>query len=120
MGSAAAAVERTQEQKLNLLAEVAVRVGLGLKEGQELVMTASLDAVDLARRITEQAYRAGASLVTTLYADDEATLMRYHFARDAAFDKAAAWLYDGMGAAFRSGAGGLGITGGKTGRVSNE
>ena len=61
MGSAVAAVERTHEQKLDLLAEVAVRVGLGLKEGQELVMTASLDAVPLARRITEQAYRAGAS-----------------------------------------------------------
>ena len=96
MGSAVAAVERTHEQKLDLLAEVAVKVGLGLKEGQELVMTASLDAVALARRITEQAYRAGASLVTTLYTDDEATLMRYHYAPDAAFDKAAKWLYDGM------------------------
>ena len=32
------------EQKLDLLAEVAVQVGLGLKAGQELVMTASLDS----------------------------------------------------------------------------
>ena len=120
MGSATAAVERAQEQKLNLLAEVAVRVGLGLKEGQELVMTASLDTVDLARRITEQAYRAGASLVTTLYSDDEATLMRYHYAPDAAFDKAAGWLYDGMGAAFRSGAARLAITGGNPALLSNE
>ena len=45
MGSAVAAVEQTHEQKLDLLAEVAVKVGLGLKAGQELVMTASLDAV---------------------------------------------------------------------------
>jgi len=120
MGSAAAAIERTHEEKLNLLAEVAVRVGLGLKEGQELVMTASLDAVDLARRITEQAYRAGASLVTTLYVDDEATLTRYHFAPDAAFDKAAGWLYDGMRAAFRSGAARLAITGGDPALLSNE
>jgi aminopeptidase len=120
MGSAVAGVARTHEQKLNLLAEVAVRVGLGLKEGQELVMTASLDAVDLARRITEQAYRAGASLVTTLYVDDEAMLSRYHYAPDAAFDKAAAWLYDGMGAAFRSGAARLAITGGNPALLSNE
>jgi aminopeptidase len=120
MGSAVAAVERTHEQKMDLLAEVAVRVGLGLKEGQELVMTASLDAGGLARRITEQAYRAGASLVTTLYSDDEATLMRYHYAPDAAFDKAAAWLYDGMGAAFRSGAARLAITGGNPALLSNE
>jgi aminopeptidase len=120
MGSAVASVERTQEQKLDLLAEVAVRVGLGLKEGQELVMTASLDAVGLARRITEQAYRAGAALVTTLYSDDEAALMRYHYAPDAAFDKAAGWLYDGMGAAFRSGAARLAITGGNPALLSNE
>src|SRR3974390_1276275 len=120
MGLAVATMERTHEQKLDLLSEVAVRVGLGLKEGQELVMTASLDAVPLARRITEKAYRAGASLVTTLYSDDETTLMRYHYAPDAAFDKAAAWLYDGMGAAFRSGAARLAIAGGNPALLSNE
>src|SRR5579863_2867264 len=112
--------QRTHEEKLSLLAEVAVRVGLGLRTGQELVMTASLDALPLARRITEQAYRAGASLVTTLYADDEATLMRYHFAADLSFDKAAGWLYDGMGAAFKSGAARLAIAGGNPALLSNE
>ena len=47
-------------------------------------MTASTDALPLARRITEQAYRAGAPLVTTLFSDDEATLLRYRFAPDRA------------------------------------
>jgi len=112
--------QRTHEQKLELLAEVAIKVGLGLAEGQELVMTASLDALPLARKITEQAYRAGASLVTTLYSDDEATLMRYHHAPDSAFDKAAKWLYDGMGAAFKSGAARLAIAGGNPALLSNE
>jgi len=120
MTTAVTAAERTHEQKLDKLAEVAVHVGLGLKAGQELVMTASLDSVGLARRITEHAYRAGASLVTTLYADDEATLMRYHFAPDAAFDKAAGWLYDGMGTAFKSGAARLAIAGTNPSLLSNE
>ena len=114
------ALERTHEQKLDLLAEVAVKVGLGLQSGQELVMTASLDALPLARRITEQAYRAGASLVTTLYADDEAALMRYRYAPDASFDHAAKWLYDGMGSAFKSGAARLAIAGGNPALLSNE
>ena len=118
--TAEVAVERTYEQKLALLAEVAVKVGLGLKPGQELVMTASLDSLALARRITEQAYRAGASLVTTLYADDEAALMRYHFAPDASFDHAAKWLYDGMGAAFKSGAARLAVAGSNPALLSNE
>ena len=48
------------EKNLDRLAEVAVRVGLGLAPGQELVMTRTLDAVPLARRITEHAYKAGA------------------------------------------------------------
>ena len=116
----------TQEQKLahalklDKLAEVAVKVGLGLRAGQELVMPASLDALPLARRITEQAYRAGASLVTTLYSDDEATLMRYHFAPTESFDHAAKWLYDGMGAAFKSGAARLAIAGGNPALLANE
>jgi aminopeptidase len=111
---------RTHEQKLDLLAEVAVQVGLGLRAGQELLMTASLDAIPLVRRITEQAYRAGASLVTTLYTDDQTALMRYHFAPDDSFDHAAKWLYDGMGAAFKSGAARLAITGGNPSPLSNE
>jgi aminopeptidase len=117
-----AAIERTNDfyQKLDKLAEVAVRVGLGLKAGQELVMTASLDSVALARRITEHAYRAGASLVTTLYADDEVTLARYRFAPDASFDKAAGWLYDGMGTAFKSGSARLAIAGANPSLLSNE
>jgi aminopeptidase len=118
--STATALPRTHEDKLNQLAEVAVRVGLGLQTGQELLMTASLDALPLARRITEQAYRAGASLVTTLYTDDEAALMRYHFAPDASFDRAATWLYDGMGAAFKSGTARLAIAGGNPALLSNE
>jgi aminopeptidase len=118
--TATVAIERTHAEKLDQLAEVAVRVGLGLKAGQELLMTASLDAVGLARRITEHAYRAGASLVTTLYTDDEASLMRYRSAPDASFDHAAKWLYDGMGAAFKSGAARLAITGANPSLLSNE
>jgi aminopeptidase len=114
------AQELTFEQKLDQLARVAIEVGLGLKAGQELVMTASIEAVPLARRITEHAYRAGASLVTTLYADDEATLMRFRHAPDQAFDHAPAWLYDGMGAAFRSGAARLAITGADPRLLSSE
>ena len=114
------AQDLTFEQKLDQLARVAIEVGLGLKSGQELLMTASLDAVPLARRITEQAYRAGASLVTTLYTDDETTLMHFRHAPDASFDRAAAWLYDGMGAAFKSGAARLAITGANPLLLSNE
>jgi aminopeptidase len=97
--------------KLDRLGEVAVRIGLGLREGQELVMTAPIDAMPLAQRITEHAYRAGASLVTTLYGDDVATLARFRFGHEAGFDTAAGWLYEGMAKAFAGGAARLAIAG---------
>ncbi len=50
--------------KLDRLAEVAVKVGLRLREGQDLLLTAPVVAMPLVRRIAEHAYKAGAGLVT--------------------------------------------------------
>ncbi|MBS9476511.1 aminopeptidase [Ancylobacter radicis] len=101
----------SHEERLDRLGEVAVHVGLGLRPGQELVMTASIEALPLVRRITEHAYRAGASLVTTLFSDEEAALMRFRNASDESFDHASGWLYEGMANAFKSGAARLAISG---------
>src|ERR1700691_4899635 len=84
------------ERNLDRLAEIAVRSGLGLGPGQELLMTCTLDAVPLARLITEHAYKAGAKLVTTLYSDEASALLRFRYAQDASFDVAPAWLYGSM------------------------
>ncbi len=96
---------------LDRYAELVIRSGLNLAAGQELVMTAPVEAIPLVRRITEHAYRAGASLVTTLYGDDAATLSRYEHAADASFDAAPGWLFDGMASAFKAGAARLAIIG---------
>jgi aminopeptidase len=106
--------------KLDRLAEVAVHVGLGLGHGQELVMTAPLEALPLVRRITEHAYRAGGSLVTTLFTDEEATLMRFRYAPDESFDRASDWLQEGLAAAFRSGAARLAIAGANPALLARE
>jgi aminopeptidase len=99
------------EHPLDQLAKVAVQVGLGLREGQELVITAPIEAVPLARKITEQAYRAGSPLVTVLYDDDAANLLRYQHAPEASFDKTQKWLFNGMADAFQDGAARLHIAG---------
>ena len=46
--------------KLDRLAEVAVKVGLQLQPGQDLLLTAPSAALPLVRRIAEHAYKAGA------------------------------------------------------------
>ena len=99
------------EEKLDRFAEVAVRVGLNLGKGQELLISAPLEALPLVRRITEHAYKAGALLVTSFYSDDPSVLARYQYADDASFDHAAQWMADSMAAAFRSGAARLAIAG---------
>ncbi|MGC1783076.1 MAG: aminopeptidase [Acidobacteriaceae bacterium] len=112
------------EQKLDRLAEVAVRIGLGLGAEnapvQELVMSASIEALPLVRRITEHAYKAGAVLVTTLYSDEQSALLRFHYAPDASFDRVATWLQDGIAAAYRGGAARLAIAGGDPALLAKE
>ena len=103
--------ELALEEKLDRLAEVAVKVGLGLRAGQELIMSAPMEALPLVRRITEHAYKAGALLVTTFYSDDPSVLARYEYGSDASFDFAPTWLQDGIAAGFRSGAARLAIAG---------
>ncbi|WP_176036472.1 aminopeptidase [Brucella tritici] len=95
--------------KLERLAEVAVRVGLQLREGQDLVITAPVVALPLVRLIAKHAYKAGAGLVTPFFADDEMALARYENASDASFDRAASWLYEGMAKAYSDGAARLAI-----------
>ena len=99
------------DQKLDRLAEVAVRIGANVQPGQELVITAPTDAIPLVRLITAHAYKIGAKLVTTFFADDDATLARYQYASDDTFDYAPTWYYDAIAAAYRSGAARMGITG---------
>lgn len=99
------------EVKLDRLAEVAVKVGVRLQPGQDLVMTAPVIATGFARRIVEHAYKAGAGIVTVLYSDDEATLARYRHAPDLSFDRAEGWLYEGMAKAFEGGAARLAVRG---------
>ena len=106
--------------KLDKLGEVAIKVGLQLAEGQDLIITAPMTAAPLVRRITEHAYKAGAGLVTTIYSDEEATLMRFRHARDASFDRAAGWLYAGMAEAYKNNAARLAISGDNPMMLANE
>lgn len=113
-------VSQVQLEKLDRLAAVALEVGLGLGRGQELVMTAPLEALPLVRKITEHAYRVGAALVTTLLTDDEATLLRFAYAPEESFNRAPEWLQNGIAAAYRSGAARLAITGSNPGLLAHE
>jgi aminopeptidase len=97
--------------KLDRLAEVAIKVGLRLQPGQDLLLTAPAVALPLVRRIAVHAYKAGAGLVTPILSDEDVTLSRYRYGHDASFDRSANWLYKGMAKAFAANTARLAIVG---------
>lgn len=106
--------------KLDRLAEVAVKVGLGLRPGQDILLTAPAIALPLVRRIAVHAYEAGAGIVTPILSDEEMTLARYRHGRDSSFDRAAGWLYEGMAKAFSDNTARLAIVGDNPMLLSGE
>ena len=106
--------------KLDRLAEVAVKVGLGLRPGQDLLLTAPAIALPLVRRIAVHAYKAGAGIVTPILSDEEMTLARYRYGQDNSFDRAANWLYEGMAKAFSDNTARLAIVGDNPMLLSGE
>lgn len=106
--------------KLDRLAEVAIKVGLQLQAGQDLVLTAPIAALPLVRRIAVHAYKAGAGLVQPIFSDEEITLARYHNAASDSFDRAPAWMFDGMAKAFGNNAARLAISGDNPMMLSKE
>ena len=68
------------EKKLDRLAELSVKTGVALQPGQDLLLTAPVEALPLVRRIAVHAYKAGAGVVTPLFSDPEIVLARYKHA----------------------------------------
>ena len=85
------------KDKINKLANLAVKRGVGLKKGQSLLITAPIESLALVRKIAEHAYKEGAKIVTPLFTDSDITLSRFKYAHDESFDNATNWLYNGMG-----------------------
>jgi aminopeptidase len=102
---------RPHEERLDRLAEIIVRIGVGLQEGQDLTVSAPLDAAPLVRRITAQAYRAGSPLVSVMLHDPLNELARYEHAGEASFDRVAQWQFDARARALRENTASLLIAG---------
>ena len=107
--------------KLDRLAEVAIRVGLNLQPGQDLVLTAPIVALPLVRRIAEHAYKAGAGPgdADPVRRGDDAGALPLR-ARTTSFDRAAGWLYEGMAKAFAANTARLAIVGDNPMLLSGE
>jgi len=64
------------EEKLNKYAEVIVKIGANVQKGQKVWVNCTTDALPLVYKVTELAYRVGASDVHVKLTDDK--LSRLH------------------------------------------
>ena len=71
-----------EARKLATLADVIVNTGVNVQPGQELIISAPIEALPLVRQVAASAYKAGASLVTPFYTDDEPLRARQLHATD--------------------------------------
>lgn len=70
------AIEGLSDQ-IDKYAELLVRKGLCVREGQEVVVQAPVECADFARRVVRLAYREGAGHVTVIWSDDTMARLEY-------------------------------------------
>ena len=63
-------VDAEPTSRIDRYAELVVRVGVNVQPGQTVHVGCVVEHAELARAVTEQAYRAGASRVVVVYDDD--------------------------------------------------
>jgi len=105
-------MSRTFEENLRRYAELAVKLGVAVQPGQELILAADVADAHLVHLIVEEAYKAGAKHVQVLYTDEANTLTKFRHGSDEAISYAPKWIYDGQALAFEGNAARLGIFGG--------
>ena len=97
-------MSRSFEENLALYAQLAVREGVNLAPGQELIVAAELSSAPLVRLIAAEAYRAGAKNVEVLWSDSDTNLIRLQEGTDEAISYAPQWMIAGITQAHREGA----------------
>ncbi|MUG48254.1 aminopeptidase [Paenibacillus woosongensis] len=71
--------------KMQKYAELAVKIGVQIQKGQNLIINATIDSAELVRLIVKEAYNEGARFVKVNWSDDTVTRLRYDMAADESF-----------------------------------
>jgi aminopeptidase len=80
------------EDRLERYAELCVRVGANVQRGQEVFLFSPVEHAPLARALTRQAYRAGASYVHVLYEDEHVRHAMIELGPDEALTYSPGWV----------------------------
>jgi aminopeptidase len=97
--------------ELSKLAEVCLKAGVNLQWGQELIITAPIEARRMVHDLTRISYQLGAKLVSCLYEDPDTIRSRLEYSEPEFIDYAATWRSRGVAEALENGAARLNIVG---------
>jgi aminopeptidase len=78
-------------QKLEQYAELIVKVGVNVQQGQEVFITSAIEMTPLARLIADRSYEAGASNVHVDWTDEALSRLKYEKAADVVFTSFPDW-----------------------------
>jgi aminopeptidase len=81
----------TRDERLERYAELAVRVGANVQEGQEVFVYPLVEHAEVGRALVRQAWRAGASYVHLVYRDDHVKRARIELGPDSALTYSPPW-----------------------------
>ncbi|MRX71638.1 aminopeptidase [Bacillus lacus] len=84
------------QQRLEKYADLAVKVGVNIQEGQTLIINASLESAELVRILARKAYETGAKHVHLEWFDDHVNRTKYELAPDEAFQEYPEWKARGL------------------------
>jgi aminopeptidase len=79
------------DERLERYAELAVRVGANVQQGQQVFVVPQIEHADLGRALVRQAYRAGASYVHVLYRDEHVRKAMIELGPDSALTYSTGW-----------------------------
>ena len=83
------------KKKLENYAELTVKVGVNIQQGQTLLIEAPIHAAEFVREVAKQAYAVGAKNVHVEWNDEQVALLKYLNAPDEAFEEFPKWKSEG-------------------------
>lgn len=84
----------TLNTRIDKFAELAIKTGINIQPGENLLIRADVEAIDFTRRCVKEAYKAGAKQVYVEYSDGVITREKYMSAPNEAFDEYPQWQAD--------------------------
>ena len=84
------------EEKLDKFAEVIIKIGANVQKGQKVWINCTTDSLPLVYKVTEKAYKAGASNVNVKLADDKLRRMHAEYQSTEEYSTIPKWTVDEM------------------------